>query len=66
MKLHMVVSAEFRNNLDCFAFKNKRIGLLDDGFNASAVSELRLKQKRERERETNSPSDFYRTYLQTL
>jgi hypothetical protein len=49
MKLHIIVRAEFRNNLDCFTFKNKRVGLLDDGFNASAVSEFRLKQKPERE-----------------
>jgi hypothetical protein len=52
MKLHIAVPAEFTNNLDCFTFKNKRIGLLADGFSASAVSELRLKQKPEREKET--------------
>jgi hypothetical protein len=55
MELHIAVTAEFTNNLDCFTFKNKRVGLLADGFSASVVSELRLKQKparaSERERE---------------
>jgi hypothetical protein len=63
MKLHIVVMAEFRNNLNCFTFGTKRLALLDVGFSASAVSELRLKQKSETQNERER--EFYRTYLQT-
>jgi hypothetical protein len=59
MKLHIVVMAEFRNNLDCFTSKSKRVGLLADGVNASAVSELRLKQKPERHTHTHTHTDEF-------